>query len=182
MFILVVDSLDAIFKLAMAEGFLDGISNARRSWVLANLHFADDTLIFSSLGADQAVILKILLYYFEMASRLKFFSKSSLIYLGQEQGKEAELSAILTCKIESLPIKYLGLPLGQRGPSTGDWLKLKKKVNKNLASWKGKLLSLGGRLTLVNVVLSAIPSYYMSIFPLPAWVIKNIDGICKHFL
>lgn len=34
-FIQVVDSLDAIFKTAMEEGYLDGISDERRHWSLA---------------------------------------------------------------------------------------------------------------------------------------------------
>lgn len=110
----------------------------------------------SSSGLDQAIILKLILYSFEMASGLKInFTKSSLIYLKQEQGKDLVLSAILNYKLESLPIKYLRLPLNNRGPARSDWLELIEKVERRLASWKGKLLSLGGRLTLINSVLSA---------------------------
>lgn len=168
LFVLVVDCLDAIFKVAMREGFLDGIFDERRKWSLANLHFVDDTLLFSTVGEDQVVILKVLLYYFKLASGLNInFAKSSLIYLGREQAMNKGLSEILNCKLQCLPIKYLGLPLGVRGPSKEDWLGLIEKVDKKLASWKGNLLSLGGRLTLVNAMLSAIPAYFMSVYSLP---------------
>lgn len=55
-------------------------------------------------------------------------------------------------------------------------------MRKRLASWKGSFLSLGGRLTLVNSVLTALPTYWMSIFRLPAWVIKKIDQLRRDFL
>lgn len=44
------------------------------------------------------------------------------------------------------------------------------------------MLSLGGRLTLLNSVLSAIPIFWMSIYKLPSWVVKSIDKIRRDFL
>ena len=41
------------------------------------------------------------------------------------------------------------------------------KVQRRLADWKGKLLSLGGRITIINAVLYAAPTYFLSFF-LPA--------------
>ena len=40
---------------------------------------------------------------------------------------------------------------------------------------------MGGRLTLVNSVLSALPLYYLSFFKLPCWVIKKIDVTRSKF-
>ena len=36
------------------------------------------------------------------------------------------------------------------------------KIAKRLPKWKGKFLSLGGRLILINAVLSSIPIYFLS--------------------
>lgn len=121
--------------------------------------------MFSSASEDQAIILKPPLYCFEVASDLKInFAKSSLIYLGRELGMNRPLFDILNCMVQVLLIKYLGLPLGVQGLSKEDWLGLIEKVEKKLASWKGKLLSLGGRLILVNAVLSSIPAYFMFVY------------------
>lgn len=85
LFILVVDTLDAFIKVAIVEGFLEGVSDVRKKWSLTNLHFADATLLFVSVSQDQAIILKIILYCFELLSGLKInFGKSSLIYLDLE--------------------------------------------------------------------------------------------------
>lgn len=55
-------------------------------------------------------------------------------------------------------------------------------MRRRLAAWKMKHISLGGRLTLVNSVRSTIPTYWMSLFHLPCWVIKDIDRIRRDFL
>ncbi|WMV25761.1 hypothetical protein MTR67_019146 [Solanum verrucosum] len=51
-----------------------------------------------------------------------------------------------------------------------------------LARWKTQYLSRGGRLTLINSVLDALPTYMMSLFPIPAGVIKRLDRIRRNFL
>lgn len=81
-----------------------------------------------------------------------------------------------------MPITYLGIPISGRRPRRHDWECVILKVRKRLSTWKGRFLSLGGRLTLVNSVLSVLPTYWLSIFRIPAWVIKKIDQIRRDFL
>lgn len=50
-------------------------------------------------------------------------------------------------------------------------------IQRKLEGWRGKLLSLGGRITLLNAVLLTMPLYCMSIFMLPRWVREKIDSI-----
>lgn len=56
------------------------------------------------------------------------------------------------------------------------------KWKKKLASWKGNLLSLGGRLTLLKASLANLPLYYLSIFPIPKGVTEKIVRIQRQFL
>jgi len=55
------------------------------------------------------------------------------------------------------------------------------KVIKRIAGWKGRLLSYGGRLTLLNSYLASIPIYLMSIIKFPKWDIKLINSQMSHF-
>lgn len=45
-----------------------------------------------------------------------------------------------------------------------DWSMIEERFQKKLYSWKGKLLSVGGRLVLINSVLSILPMFMLSFF------------------
>ena len=77
---------------------------------------------------------------------------------------------ILATPIETLPIRYLGLSLTDHRLKTQDWQPVVEKVEKRLGGLRGKLLSCGGCLVLVKVVLSAIPTYFMLAFWMPVGV------------
>jgi hypothetical protein len=51
-----------------------------------------------------------------------------------------------------------------------------------LASWKKLYLSKGGRVTLIHSTLSNIPTYYLSMFPIPASVAKKLERLQREFL
>lgn len=68
---------------------------------------------------------------------------------------------------------YLGVQIFGDRPRKHDWLKLTLSINNRLVAWNSRHLSLGGRIVLVNYPtcgLSAIPTYWMSVFELPPWV------------
>ena len=56
------------------------------------------------------------------------------------------------------------------------------KVGRRLTAWKGRLMNKAGRLRLVNVVLTSIPTYYLTVFKLQKWAIKKIDKLRRSFL
>jgi len=84
-------------------------------------------------------------------------------------------------KVCHIPCKYLGLPLHIGRLRREAEQVLIDKIGAKLPGWKGKLLTKSGRLTLVQSVLSAIPSYHMIAFPLSR-AIKCIDRIRRNFL
>lgn len=51
-----------------------------------------------------------------------------------------------------------------------------KKGEKKLSRWKAQYLSLVGRVTLINSVLDARPTYMMSIFPIPDGIRQRLDN------
>ena len=87
----------------------------------------------------------------------------------------------LQCKISVLPFTYLDLPIGGMISRVSSWDPIIERMRRKLATWKGKLLSLGGRLTLIKASLSNLPLYYMSIFPIPQEVIDKITKIQRDF-
>jgi len=77
---------------------------------------------------------------------------------------------------------YLGIPLGANSKSIGIWNSVIEKCKKKLAKWKTRYLSRGGRLTLINTILDSLPTYMISLFPIPRGVIKRLDNIGRKFL
>lgn len=71
------------------------------------------------------------------------------------------LAGILGCGVSSLPMKYLGLPLGVSYKAKHIWNGVIEKIEYWLASWKMIYLSKGGRVALINGTLSNLPKYQL---------------------
>ncbi len=93
-----------------------------------------------------------------------------------------ELMEILGCKVSALPMTYLWLPLGAKFNSTSIWDPILEKMERRLAGWKRLYLSKGGKLTLLKSTLSNLPTYFLSLFHLPAGVAAEIERIRRNFL
>jgi hypothetical protein len=84
-------------------------------------------------------------------------------------------------KAGNFPINYLGIPIHFKKLRNQDWARVGERFEKRLSSWKGKHLSIGGRLTLINSVLSSLPMYMLSFFSIPKGVIKTLDYFRSRF-
>ena len=85
------------------------------------------------------------------------------------------------CNPGTFPIRYLGIPIHYRKLSNNDWMKIQERFEKRLSSWKGKNLSTGGPLTLINSVLSSLPMYIMFFFEISKGVRKKLDYFRSRF-
>ncbi|KAG5571712.1 hypothetical protein H5410_061478 [Solanum commersonii] len=74
------------------------------------------------------------------------------------------------------------MPLGNNHKELEIWDVIVEKTEKKLATWKTQYLSLGGRITMINSVLDALPTYVMSLFPLPAKAEDKLDKLRRDLL
>jgi hypothetical protein len=81
-----------------------------------------------------------------------------------------ELADILGFGTYSLFMKYLGILLGASYNAKSIWNGIVEKMECRLASWKRMYLSKGGRVTVIKSTLSNLPTYLLSLFPIPASV------------
>ena len=63
-----------------------------------------------------------------------------------------------------------------------NWTHIIKKMEDKRSSWNSPFLSIDGRITLINVILSALPTNQLSILHLPRKVENRIESISKIFL
>ncbi len=75
----------------------------------------------------------------------------------------------------------MGLPLGATYKETSIW-NIIEKIEKRLMGWKRLYLSKGGKVTLIKSTLLSLPSYFLSLFPIPTGVDKHLEKLHKEFL
>lgn len=146
------------------------------------LFYADDALFFIKPEEQQLQMLQAILNAFASISGLRVnLEKSEILSTATQHMSNAELAQIMTCKEGRFPLQYLGLPLSDSALTKQDFIPLIQKINRRLPGWAAKLLTIAGRLTLVNAVLTSIPIYLMSVCKLPVWVIEEIDKTRRNF-
>ena len=55
-------------------------------------------------------------------------------------------------------------------------------MERRLPGWKKLYLSKGGKVTLIKSTLSSLPTYFLSLFPIPAKVAKRVEKLQRDFL
>jgi hypothetical protein len=185
LFIIIMEGLSRMIDKAIGAGMLSGFAvsrNVNDPLLISHLLFADDTLIFCEADSGHIAHLRSILVWFEAISGLRVnLGKSELVQVGEVPFLE-ELADILGCQTSTFPMKYLGLPLGAKFKSLDIWNPIVEKMERRLAGWKRIYLSKGGRLTLIKSTLSNLPTYFLSLFPIPASVAKRIEQIQRNFL
>ncbi|OMO71257.1 reverse transcriptase [Corchorus capsularis] len=82
----------------------------------------------------------------------------------------------------NLFLVILGLPLGANPCSKKIWKLMVDRFQSRLSRWNGSHLSMAGRVALIKLVLSSMPSYYMSLFPILQRVKESLDETQRKFL
>jgi len=56
------------------------------------------------------------------------------------------------------------------------WEPIVQKFKNMLSTWEQRTLSIGGRVTLINFVLSSLPLFFLSFFKIPNCVVNEFCG------
>ncbi|KAL5543250.1 hypothetical protein UlMin_010960 [Ulmus minor] len=183
LFILVANILGRMMDKAVRIGEVKGFKVGREEVVVSHLQFADDTLFLLEPDKSNIERVNTILKFFSMCSGLKInMNKSSLAGISLTEEEVGVLASEVGCEKGSWPMKYLGLPLRGNLNSAEFWNPVIEKVSKRLDGWKKAFLSKGGRLTLIQSVLSSISTYYMSLFKLPRVVAASLEKMMREFL
>jgi hypothetical protein len=155
----------------------------RENVPISILQYADNTLCIGEALVDNLWTIKAALRGFELVSGLKVnFFKSCIIGVNVSDEFLTMASDFLNCRIGRTPFKYLGLPVGANSRKLDTWEPMLNTIRGRLGNWGNKHVSLGGRLILLNSVLSAIPIFFLSYLKMPVKVWKEVVKIQRKFL
>ncbi|GAU43586.1 hypothetical protein TSUD_27880 [Trifolium subterraneum] len=147
------------------------------------LQFADDTILVGEDSWDNVQTIKTILRSYELVSGLKIsFVKSKLYGLNVDTRLLVPGSIFLSCSAETIPFKFLGIPVGANPRRQETWKPVVEAMTNHLSLWKSRHLSFGGRVTLINLVLSSLPLYFFSFFKALSCIVKLLERIQRNFL
>lgn len=146
------------------------------------LQFADNTLLLGEGDWKNVWSLKSILIGFELFSYLGInYHKRKLHGLNLSHHFVQTTSNFLACKIEGINFNFLGIPIGSNPKRIEMWKPLVDKIKLRLSTWKAKIISQGWRLTLINSVLSSLPTFLLYFFKAHVQVWKEIERIQRDF-
>ncbi|XP_074314431.1 uncharacterized protein LOC141649645 [Silene latifolia] len=151
---------------------------------ITNLFFADDMVLFGEATEEQAVVMKHVLDNFCLASGEKISNAKSRVFFSNntEQINREEVCAALGFEETDDLGTYLGMPTINGRVTRQTFSHLEEKINRRLAGWATKRLSLAGRTTLVQSTLTTIANYSMQTAKIPRTVCDSIDRKARRFL
>ncbi|PWA93881.1 hypothetical protein CTI12_AA065350 [Artemisia annua] len=86
------------------------------------------------------------------------------------------MANVLGCGVAKLPLKYLGVPVGCNMARCSNWDAIVHNFYSKLTQWNARLLSVGGRLSLIKAstdlwvtVIKEIHGHHGGIFDLPLY-------------
>lgn len=171
-----MEGLNSMLRVATQRSWLKGFKVASQTGEelqIYQLLYANDTVLFCEAKAEQVCFIRVILVFFQAVSGLCVNWRKSNMF---------QVKEFINIQIENFPTYYLEMPLGYNHKEAEIWDGIVEKTEKKLATWKPQYLSLGGRTTLINSVLDALPTYVMSLFPLPIKVEERLNNLRRDFL
>jgi hypothetical protein len=121
---------------------------------------------------------KILSWFYHIFEKL---SLKWVFCVGGAQDEDTMYADLFGYRVSQFPTSYLDISIHYRRLTNAEWKHVEERLQKRLASWKGKLLSFGGRLVLINSVFSNMILYMISFLQFFKWVLQRLDYSRSRF-
>ena len=182
-FIICTNILSCMLQNLEDTGTLKGVAINKGGLPISHLLFADDIIIFFKVtNRNTNKLSQTLQSFCEMSGQKINGTKSVMVVSPNcDEAIKEDLARKSKVNIAAKIGKYLGIPidLGTTKREIGN--QIIDRLQSRLQTWKGKLLSPAGKLTLIKSVMQAMPIYSMSIHRLPKDACNRIDRIIRDF-
>jgi hypothetical protein len=121
---------------------------------VSHLLFLDDAIIIGEWSMENVKNLCRLLRVFNLVSGLKVNLKTcSIFWLNVQDEELKQYVKILHYKEGNLPFRYLGIMVGTNMNRMANWSLIIDIFQTRLSKWKARQFSIGGRWTLIKLVM-----------------------------
>lgn len=183
LFILMMEGLGRAIRATKEEGRIQGLRLTQGGDTVTHQQFVDDTMLQGTPTVKEAKAFKQILSEFARAAGIEVsLAKSNIFFFNTDISIQKNLSKILGFQRESLPVKYLGVPLTNKLLHNDIWEIFLNKLKDKISKWTNRALNLARRLIFTKVVLQSIPIYMLSSIPALVGVITNIRNIQRDSL
>lgn len=150
---------------------------------ITHLFYVDDVLLFTNGSGSSLRNLMTLIRDYEASSGQKINPHKSAFYVGSKAANRVRaISAITGFGQKQLPFTYLGFLIFNGKMKALYFEHIIDRLRLKLAGWKARILSFGGRITLIKSVLSSIPIYTMACSLVSKGVLRRIGSHMANFL
>lgn len=165
------------------DGHIHGVQVAAAAPSISHLCFADDTMVFCRATPSEAAALKHILNCYASASgQVINFEKSSMTFSkGMGSSVRDQIANILGVQVVENHDRYLGMPAVIGKSKQQIFSIIRDRVWRKINGWGERSLSSAGKEVLIKAVLQSIPTYIMSCFSLPGYLIRDIEVAIRRF-
>jgi hypothetical protein len=179
LFLLTIEPLHMLFKKAHQLNLLQKLRPNCDTYRVSL--YADAAALFIQPNEKELQVVDHILHIFVESSGLVTNMSKINFYPIRCEGISLVFLAQANREVSNFPYTYLGLPLNTRKPTRVELQPLLLKIANILPGWKRDFLSYPSRELLMKVVLSSMPTHFLSVFKLSQWAIKNIDRFRRSF-
>lgn len=183
LFCLAEDVLSRGISNLMDNNRLLPMSGPRGCHTPSHVLYTDDIMIFCRGTKQNMINLKSLFQAYGDASGQHISVEKCKFYSGNiTSHRVAIISSVLGFSAGQVPFTYLGVPIFIGKPRKGHLQPIVDKIKCKLASWKGSLLSIMGRVQLVKSIIQGMLVYSFHSYAWPVSLLKAVDQWIRNFI
>ncbi|KAF5465338.1 hypothetical protein F2P56_015356 [Juglans regia] len=183
LFIMCAEALGSMISKGVEEGVISGVPFARGRIRISHLFFADDSLLFCKANAMEWGKLHNILKIYEDASGQRLNLEKTSIQFSRNTAKATQdfILSIAGVRSSMAYEKYLGLPTIVGKAREKSFRDILDRVRMRVSNQRVKFLSQAGKDIFIKAIVQALPTYSMSVFMLPAKLLRNLNSIMHNF-
>ena len=183
LFCIAEEVLSRGIQALVEDGKLSQIRASRNLFFPSHCLYADDILIFcKGTLANVRNIMHLFDGYGKYSGQIVNPNKSKFYSRALSLSRNHTISSITGFSHGNLPFTYLGIPLFKGKPKSVYFRPIVDRILYKFNAWKGRLLTIMGRVQLVNAVICSMLTYSFHVYKWPSSLLLEVAKAMRNFI